>query len=108
VDIETLPPEQAGVDRPCARTEHRHADGEDREKDVNPGVFAARRMEREGNGGFVESSQCAYGRGPETREQKDAGCGGNQVLREGERLRGARRETGDREPDEGGTEAKAE
>jgi len=76
----TFPAEQARVDGPCAWAQHGHTRGHDQQEDVKPDILARSRIAREHDPGLVESSEGSHYRRPQTSKQKDAACGGDQVL----------------------------
>ena len=58
VDIKPLPPKQAGIDRPCAGAQHRHANRENRQEDVNSPVLGRSRIEQR-DPGLVERDEAS-------------------------------------------------
>lgn len=106
IDIKPLPPEQASVNRPCARAQHRHTYSQDGQRDVNPRVLSPRRMTRKGDPDFVESNEGSDYWCPETGKQEDTARNHKQVLCEDDRFRRLRREAGDPETDQGDTQTK--
>ena len=88
INGKALSSEQTCVNRPRPRAEHRKANGEDRQEDVNPQLLAPREGERQSEPQLVESNQRSHRRGPQATEQKDAGYRGYQALCEADRFRG--------------------
>ena len=105
IDIKALPSEQASIDRPCPRAEHRHTNGEDRQEDVNPRILAPRAVNRERDPDFVDGNQHSHDGCPKSGKQKDPACGGNQFLGDGSCFRRIR-ETGNPEIEQSDAEAK--
>jgi hypothetical protein len=94
IDIKPLPSEQTSINRPRTWAEHRHTDGKDRQKDMNPRVPVRSRVERKRHRNLVQCEGRSYERCPQTSEHKNARHSRNQVLREPGCLRGSLRKTG--------------
>jgi hypothetical protein len=108
VDDKALSAEQACIDRPCSRAQHRHTDGHDREKDVNQCRLAMGIMEREQFPRLLQSNQRSHDRRPQATEQEDSACGSNQVLCEADLFDRLRRKICDPEADQSDSEATSE
>jgi len=98
IDGKPSPSEQTSIDRPCPRAEHRSANGQDRQENVNPHLLMLRGVERQRGPDLVEGNHRSHHRGPQAAKQKDAGSGGDQVSGEDDRSRRAN-EAGDTEVD---------
>ena len=80
IDIKPLPTKQVGIDRPCARPQHRYASSYDREEEMNPTTPVHRRMSRQSDHNLVEGGDDSHKRCPQTGKQKNTGNRCEHVL----------------------------
>jgi hypothetical protein len=106
VDIDTLPPEPAGVDGPGSRPEHGDAGGHNHKDGADADVVPFRRKLRQQEKGLANCRQYGGNGSPEARKQEEARGHGKKVLRQKEGF-GGTEEAGDAEIEQGDCQAKA-